>query len=89
VSEQVQERRRDYENWHLDKRVNIGHLLTTLIIGGGVFVWAMNMDGRVTRLEAQQEASLRTSQEIKAELQMMNRKMDRLIESLLTNEYRK
>lgn len=80
------ERRRDYENWHLDKRINVGHLLTTVAIATAVFIWAMKTDGRITRLEAQQESSLRTSQEIKAELQSMNVKIDRLIQTLLTNE---
>ena len=78
-----EERRRDYENWHLDKRVNVGHLLTTLVIAGGLFIWAMNTDSRITRLEVRQEQSIRTAQEIKGELQILNRKMDRLIENLM------
>jgi len=78
-----EERRRDYENWHLDKRVNVGHLLTTLVIAGGLFIWAMNTDSRITRLEVRQEQSTRTAQEIKGELQILNRKMDRLIENLM------
>lgn len=39
--------------WHLDRRVNIGHLLTTLTLAAGLFMWGSKMDTRVTVLEVQ------------------------------------
>lgn len=43
--------RDDREPWHLDKRVNLGHLLTTLSLAVAIFVWASAMDRRVAVLE--------------------------------------
>lgn len=77
------ERRREYENWHLDKRVNVGHILTTIALAGAMFSWAMTMDSRMTRIEVQQQQSQRSDDEIKVELRDINMKMDRLIESLM------
>lgn len=42
--------------WHLDKRVNVGHMLTTIIIAGGLFgAWAAQNE-RITRIEAEVRA---------------------------------
>lgn len=36
-------------NWHLDKTISIGHLLSTIIIAGSVFAWASAVDRRVDK----------------------------------------
>ena len=41
----------DRRHWHLDKTLNISHLLTTLVIAGSLFAYANNMDRRVAILE--------------------------------------
>lgn len=38
-------------HWSLDKRFNIGHFLTTVIIAGMLFAWASNVSERVSVLE--------------------------------------
>jgi roadblock/LC7 domain-containing protein len=38
--------------WHLDKTVNLSHLLTTIVIAGSLFAYAGGMDKRVAVLEA-------------------------------------
>lgn len=38
----------DRRGWHLDKTLNITHLLTTLVIAGSLFSYANNMDRRNT-----------------------------------------
>jgi len=77
------ERRRYEDSWHLDKRLNVGHILTTILLVGALLgIWT-DMDKRVTRLEVQQEESQRVAADIKRELREINRKMDRLIERLL------
>lgn len=43
--------RDDREPWHLDKRVNLGHLLTTLSLAVAIFAWGSAMDRRVAVLE--------------------------------------
>ena len=42
--------------WHLDRRVNVGHMLTTAIIAGGLFsAWAAQNE-RITKIEAEVRA---------------------------------
>lgn len=43
---------RDQRSWHLDKRLNIGHLLTTLVLALGVFTWASKIEQRVLTNES-------------------------------------
>ena len=43
----------DRRHWHLDKTLNLSHLLTTLVIAGSLFAYAGGMDKRVAVLEAQ------------------------------------
>lgn len=76
TEKELEERR----TWHLDKRLNVGHILTTITIAVGVFVWASKMDSRITVLEVQQQNTAQTGIEIKSQLQELNRKLDRIIE---------
>lgn len=41
----------DIHHWSLDKRFNVGHFLTTIIIAGMLFAWASNVSERVSVLE--------------------------------------
>ena len=43
--------------WHLDKSISVGHLLTTLLIAGSVFTWALKIDTRISIIETKQEQS--------------------------------
>lgn len=53
-------------NWHFEKTVSIGHLLTTLSIAGSILIWAMHMESRITILQAgltySKEADVRMEQ---------------------------
>lgn len=55
--------------WHLDKTLNISHLLTTLVIAASIFAYASGMDKRVAVLEekiqTQAAHSQQTSQEVR------------------------
>ena len=42
-------------HWHLDKRLNIGHLLTTLSLAGAIFIWASAIEKRVSVHDAELE----------------------------------
>lgn len=59
-----------YRHWHLDRTLNISHILTTIAIAGSVFVYASSMDKRVAVLEekitAQAQANQQAQQDIKA-----------------------
>ena len=41
----------DRRHWHLDKTLNVSHLLTTVVIAGSLFAYANNMERRVAILE--------------------------------------
>lgn len=59
----------DRRHWHLDKTLNISHLLTTLVIAGSLFAYAGGMDKRVAVLEEKMQAQAlhneRTGQEVR------------------------
>lgn len=44
------------DSWHLRKELNIGHLLTTLVIAASVFTWSTTISNRVTAQEVRLEA---------------------------------
>lgn len=80
------------KEWHLDKTVSVGHLISTLVIGISVFSWALTLDKRVEqnstqiqllkeqqRIEAARVDALRI--EIRSDLRDINHKLDRIIES--------
>lgn len=86
-------------HWHLDKRLNVSHLLTTVVLTVGIFSWAGTMDKRVALLEAQIRTQTELDQrqdrdrlalgnEIKDQLRQLNNKLDRIIERELTNGFK-
>jgi len=42
------------KSWHVDKSINIGYVLTSIIMAFSIVVWAFKMDIRVAVLETQQ-----------------------------------
>jgi len=36
------------ERWHLDRRVSVGHLLTTLAVGASALFWLSDVESRVS-----------------------------------------
>lgn len=53
------------KQWHLKKEINVGHLLTTLMIAAGLLSWGMTMDARMTRVEVQQTHTAKTLEQIR------------------------
>ena len=39
--------RLENHKWHLDKRVSVGHLITTLAIVGAAALWMIRLEGRI------------------------------------------
>lgn len=37
--------------WHLDKNISIGHIISTLLIGFSVFAWATTIENRIGKNE--------------------------------------
>ena len=78
--------------WHLDRRVSVGHIVTTLVVALGVVVWMQRLEAnvllngqatalqsvRVDRLEDRTEAQFREIKEMLARIeQKLDRKADR------------
>ena len=59
----------DRRHWHLDKTLNVSHLLTSVVIAGSLFAYANNMDRRVAILEekmqVQAQENLRSGAEVR------------------------
>lgn len=81
----------DRRNWHLDKTISVGHLLSTIVIVVSVFSWASAFERRVEQnaqaieyLSEQQKENKRrveyVREEIRTDLRGINAKLDRLIE---------
>ena len=80
----------DRRHWHLDKTLNVSHLLTTVVIAGSLFAYANNMDRRVAILEekmqVQAQENMRSGAEVrelaadvKHELRLLRTELMRLI----------
>jgi hypothetical protein len=87
----MEDQRKSGEHWHLDKRINVGHFLTTITIAGAMIVWAMSIDARVSEqdvmiknnseaIAASEARSFRSLDEIRSTMNRINDKLDRLIE---------
>lgn len=58
----------DHRHWHLDKTLNVSHLLTTLVIAGSLFAYANNMDRRVVILEEKMHVQAAENQRSQTEV---------------------
>ena len=58
----------DRRHWHLDKTLNVSHLLTTLVIAGSLFAYANNMDRRVAILEEKMQVQAAENQRSQTEV---------------------
>jgi|GEM_PF-3701084 len=83
-------------HWHLDKKLNAGHLFTTLMIAGSMVIWAMNTETRIAELSVKIDAATQQISNVEARTavsmsnitDVINRiddKLDRLIERKQTN----
>lgn len=79
------ERRSDY-GWHLDKRLNVGHIISTVLLAVAAFTYINKFDQRLSILEATTQARAeyqeQTNRALNNELRGINQKLDRLIERL-------
>lgn len=58
----------DRRHWHLDKTLNVSHLLTTLVVAGSLFAYANNMDKRVAILEEKMQVQAAENQRSQTEV---------------------
>ncbi len=72
----------DENHWHLDKRLNVGHLLTTMALAGSLFIWASAMERRVAVLETQVAIAKQQTSDDMHELKLEMRELRNEIKSL-------
>jgi len=84
--------RQDDGAWHLDKKVNISHIIATLTLAGAIFAWGSKIEQRVALVEsaavrqqaidqAQDQEFRRYVVEMRDDIRDLSRKIDKLIES--------
>ena len=74
MNEQVQER------WHLKKEIQLGHLITTFTVAISAVVYISKIEQRVAVVESQMITQRESSALLRAQLERMDAKLDRLIE---------
>lgn len=81
----------DRRGWHLNKGLDLGHLLVTVSMLAGFILWALAQERRITTVEnglrseheinlAQDLERARQRDEIRSDLKAINEKLDRLVE---------
>lgn len=84
--------RRSDSMWHLDKKVNISHIIATLMLAAAIFAWGSKIEQRVALVEAgtsrqsnidqtQDQEMRRYVVEIRQDIRDLSHKIDKLIES--------
>ncbi|WP_230409311.1 hypothetical protein [Zooshikella harenae] len=84
------------KHWHLDKNISVTHIISTFAVVISLFTWGGSIDKRIDQnsqsighlAEMQQRQDKRITDiksEIRDDLQLISNKLDRLIESKLSN----
>jgi hypothetical protein len=78
--------------WHLDKKVNLSHIVATLMLAAAIFTWGSKIEQRIALVESasQRQASIDQTQdqefrryvvEMRDDIRELSRKIEKLIES--------
>jgi len=69
--------------WHMDKKINVGHLLTTVIIAITFFSYINAQDKRINansiNIKAIKEQRKEDSRRVEKQLDSINAKLDKLL----------
>ena len=87
-----QESRSSDSAWHLDKKVNISHIIATLMLAAAFFTWGSKIEQRIALVEASATRQAQVDQaqdqefrryvvEMREDIHEMSRKIDKLIEA--------
>jgi hypothetical protein len=73
------------ENWHIEKSISVGHLLTTIILVIGGFTFVNDQDKRISAntqsiefIKVQRQEDMRR---IENQLEIIDKKLDKIISS--------
>ena len=78
--------------WHLDKKVNISHIIATMMLVAAFFTWGSKIEQRIALVEASATRQAQVDQaqdqefrryvvEMREDIHELNRKIDKLIEA--------
>jgi hypothetical protein len=78
--------------WHLDKKVNLSHIVATLMLAAAIFTWGSKIEQRIALVESasQRQASIDQAQdqefrryvvEMRDDIRELSRKIEKLIET--------
>jgi len=68
--------------WHLDKRVSVGHLITTLAIVGAAALWMLRLEGRINLVELRDAQMNIRIMEVHARLKVAEAEIIRRLERI-------
>ena len=80
------------EQWHLDKKVNLSHMIATLMLAGAIFTWGSRIEQRIALVEASATRQAHVDQaqdqefrryvvEMREDIRELSRKIDKLIDA--------
>ena len=78
--------------WHVDRKVNISHIIATLMLAAAIFTWGSKIEQRIALVESSQnnQSKIDTAQdqefrryvvEMREDIRDLSRKIDKLIEA--------
>ena len=68
--------------WHMNKSVNLTHILTTLTLAAALFVWGGKLETRIALVEQAQSHQTQGLEEIKGYLKEIRQDMKELQRSI-------
>lgn len=68
------------DRWHLKKEIQLGHLITTFTVAIAAVLYINKIEQRVSVIEVQITSQREASVLLRAQLEKINDKLDRLIE---------
>ena len=87
-----QESRSKDSAWHLDKKVNLSHIVATLTLAAAIFTWGSKIEQRIALVEASATRQAQVDQaqdqefrrhvvEMRDDIRELSRKLDKLTET--------
>ena len=76
--------------WHLDKRVSVGHLITTLAMVGAAALWMLRIEGRIDLVDLRDLQTERRIEQMELSRQSSDteiiRRLERIQDTLAEHE---
>jgi predicted thioredoxin/glutaredoxin len=76
--------------WHLDKRVSVGHLITTVAMVSAAALWLLRLEGRIDLVDLRDDQISSRIEQIDSSMKMRDseiiRRLERIQDMLLAHE---